>query len=354
MNNSQFSKKVKKLFLILFLLAFSILCYSNVIPTPSLHINEIYFDSNANWVIELKFWNPTPQNSQIDSTFLSSSSGKSKIKILVPKNGQGYIIITADSLFSELDINRLGDSLTITNYIFASRNTYKEERTIIFGNYDNAFMPSPNEGESIGIIDHFGFISIPPSLGIDNKTDLYGKLSGKIYDEKMNLITNGSFWLNQEFLITSDSMGSYQIELFQHDYYFDKIYYRYGSIRNTTEIEPIEITIKPSDEINRDIIIKSTLLSIFHVNSEEQFVFVYPNPANQNSGVYITTNVPLISTDLIYEMYNIQGVKVGQGEIKRNGMRVDLSPNLIDGNYFFRFIMNGYIIQTSKIILKQS
>lgn len=352
MNNSQLIKK--KLLLFLSLLSFSFLGYSNIIPTPSLIINEIHFNSNANWVIELKFWNPTPQNSQIDSTFLSSSSGKSKIKILVPKNGQGYIIITADSLYSELDINRLGDSLTITNYILVGQNTHEERRMFVFGNHENAFMPAPKEGESIGFIEHFGYISIPPSLGIENKTGLCGKLSGKLYDKEMNLITNGSFWLNQEFLITSDSTGSYQIELFQHDYYFDKIYYSYGSINNTTEIDPIEITIKPSDEINRDIIIKSTLLSIFHVNSEEHFVLIYPNPATQNSGIYITTNIPLNSTNFIYEMYNIRGIKVKEGEIKRNGMWIDLSPNLKDGNYFFRFKINGHIIQTSKLIFNRS
>jgi hypothetical protein len=340
----------KHLVLVCFLIA-SIPALSNLMPTPHVNVNELFFSSDSCWIIELKYRNPSPGNIVLDSIFLSSSTGISKIRNSIPQNNEGYILVNADSLFSNLNINRFGDKVNITCHFRVGSRSYYYSHNLIFGTYRDAFAPAPDCVNSIGLIYSHGYVLIPPSLGFENGTELYGKLTGKLYDQNSKLITNGYFELDGVYVMKVDSAGNYLVNLFKDDYSFDQIYFRLGSIKNLVEIEPVEITIEPNVEINRDIYIKSTMLEIFYVENKKELVYINPNPVNVESRIRINTNVPLNSAELNYEFYNIRGIKIGQGEIKSNGIKVELPPLIEEGINFIRFIMDGHLIQTSKLLV---
>jgi len=85
---------------------------ANPVPVPSVYINEIMFDSEKGWMLELLCYGEEP--SPIVKMTVFSSSGSAESKYLPVGNGEKdewsqLFVLTRDSMESNLDINPLGD-----------------------------------------------------------------------------------------------------------------------------------------------------------------------------------------------------------------------------------------------------
>src|SRR5665647_493226 len=108
---------MKKLLLIIFALACFTISNANPLPSPppTIGLSEFGFESNGNWIIELVYKNIWNDNTYmpVDSIFISTSTGRCKLKNFKFESTFGLMMVRNDSLLSNLNINPTGDSIQI-------------------------------------------------------------------------------------------------------------------------------------------------------------------------------------------------------------------------------------------------
>lgn len=97
---------MKKSFLSSIFIVLSILMNANPIASPTIGFNELYFDSDTNWVIELYFidFNSGFQKFGDSSLIITSSKDTAFIKKISFSGEQGLVIIRKENLFSDFYI----------------------------------------------------------------------------------------------------------------------------------------------------------------------------------------------------------------------------------------------------------
>ena len=87
--------------------------FANPIAMPTIEISELYFESSGDWVLEIGYYEINQSEFPIDSIYLFSSEDSVKFSEFVFKGKTGVLILRNDSLSSEFNINRYGDSLVV-------------------------------------------------------------------------------------------------------------------------------------------------------------------------------------------------------------------------------------------------
>ena len=153
------------------------------------YINEFMFDSTG-WKIELRpvpYGNETPFN----GWFITSKTDTAFFKDGIILNDSSYIVITQDSLQSQLKINPAGDTLTLYNSDSLAMETFS------FGNNNMYSPPAPKMGQSIclrvysdeGWQQYYYYFDNTPTMGYENDTlNANGYIDGYIKDEQNNPI----------------------------------------------------------------------------------------------------------------------------------------------------------------------
>lgn len=176
---------MKKLLLSLVLLIGSTIVYSNAIPYSEAIITEVYFDENNNWTIEIyyEFFQP-----EIDSIYALTTSTDTAIFRKIPDE-TNFLILTADDLESDIEIDPEGDQLQIFFLFFGYYEVLTEKFS--YGNYPGSTVNAPLPGQSVvGLVNpdrnnihrpNYEVIDTSESIGF-LRDPAKGILEGYVYD----------------------------------------------------------------------------------------------------------------------------------------------------------------------------
>jgi len=326
---------------------------ANPIATPEVVISELFFNPVSGWQIELEYLNTDQQTMPIDSIWISSSTGKSKLKNFQIINQQGYIIVTNVSLFSGIDIDEMGDSITVSYYVNISGWPQAFQNELIFGNYPNSVISKPKNGQSIALVGYAQYSKDKsPTIGFYNDTlGMCGTVKGNIYDINNQLVSKRTFKLNYEF--ETSQYGYYSTRLYSNYFGGYGIIYKVGAIYNFALITPISLIMEPDSVVDLDIFLLDSLLVGIHVlKQHEDFpIKLYPNPVSRNGSLNYTIDLPVKSLNSVIELKSIDGKVVSSTRILDNSGTIDLPSQLKDGMLIFNLWINNEIQYSTRIIV---
>jgi hypothetical protein len=313
---------MKKFFVIISLCFLGGMVKSNPIYVPpSISISELYFDPSdpKKWSLEIRYY----AINYIDSIYISTSTGKSKIKWLRYDEGIGLKVLTSDSLLSGVSINPLGDSITIQYFVNKAYYSADSTDILVFGNYRNSIISAPLSGHSIYRLMDESFI-LPgsyckdksPSLGGYNYDgDNTGTLNGIIYDYADTPLANSKYTFNYpENLYNAaitDQTGFYSNTILARRYSIDSLFIwnrTYpGSIEYNLFNVPLKFDMEPDEVITRNIYLTNVWVGIDEVTSGNNFIKIFPNPLNSGRVINYETVIPVISSKCTLELLDLQG-----------------------------------------------
>lgn len=340
-------------------------------PPPAIGLSELSFDPNGNWVIELWYGWIIPDYGQnsVDSVFICSSSGRSRLKNVKFNDFSGLMLVSNDSLLSNLNINPEGDSIQIEYYF----RHYSGPETafvdpVVFGNFRNATLNAPKIGESIAsysafsrytdynygpIYENIYSTDESPNIGFENdSTGMCGTLKGKIYDQNNQLLINSaiSFYTKAIFGINMSSDGSYSVRVFSYKNHITQLFYNDGSNRFMVDITPIDIDVKPDSVTTADIHIER-ITSVNEIKPYPTTILtVSPNPV-KDLLVQYEISIPVKSSNSYFELISMNGRKVAQIPVTENAGKIVLPANTLNGMYTLRLFVNNKNYANSKIMI---
>ncbi len=378
---------IKKLFFIFSFFLISFDSFSNPIwGPPFYYIGKFSIINNQNWNINvyLSIGNDTP-----DSVLVCSSSGSSifkKFKLDTLKHGYyinygsgiydsifyyvyvPFFIINNDSLNSKININPEGDSITLIYYSKNIPLVENRTETIVFGNYRNATIPKPRNGQSI--VTFLTYDQLVPQEVFhclaDSAGYAQGTIHGHIYNSENLLLSKGTFaispfygwddyWstynLADTFMVNSD--GTYSTKLYALNYHFGIINICSGYIvEESSRIDSLNFTIEPDTAINLDIHLTGDYFhnDINYIDNNYQIIKIFPNPVNGNIIQY-EISTPVISTNCYIDLININGQEINRYSITDNNGELQLPTNISNGTYLLQLQMNGKVYSTTRIIV---
>ena len=364
---------MKKLLLfVIFLVSITVLKANPIEPPPaSIELSEIAFENNGNWVIELQSFNYYGSNEYkpIDSIFVSSSTGRSKLKRFKIVEDNGVLLIRNDSLLSNLSINPVSDSINLTYFMRSySSETNELPIPVVYGDFVTANLCTPKAGQSIagygapGLYNFCNYarylsdvysIDNTPSIGLKNDTTgMMGTLKGNMYDSNNQLMTaSGIIYYGTGFYdILPNADGSYSTRIFSYKHRIDQLYYNSGTNKFIIDIEPINVSVQPDTVVTADIhILKIT--GIDPVKSEaEPVIRIFPNPLTELSFKY-EISIPVKSANSYIELTNMAGQQIARYSITDDKGKIELPANTTNGTYTLRLYVNNKNYGTLKIIL---
>jgi hypothetical protein len=353
----------KKKFSVFIILIFYIkISLSN--PVISNSINEFGFTASG-WKLEIYAWN-YPDGQSFDNFYLTSTTDTAYFKSGIT-NSSDYLVITPDSLETDLSINTLNDTISLyepdENY-FAGRIFFKE----------SSFPPSPFIGQSFClVVEGIGldiYLDNSPTYGAANDTtDSQGKAIVQVTDSSGSPLEGIFVWENHtgkldtrlahteyKTIGATDVNGNFNIKGLSGFHYYwlnDK-----DTIFNSTEGFIKRVPIFPDSTISRTVIVDFTLSATNHENStgiitRYKLSNNYPNPFN-NSTTF-TYQVP-IDDYVEINLYDIQGrlVKTLESGFKTAGKyQVEFgASNLSSGIFFYRLETANKTITRKCMFLK--
>ncbi|MBE0538955.1 MAG: hypothetical protein IH620_04530 [Ignavibacterium sp.] len=197
----------------------------NPVVLPQAFISELKFDVNNNWILEITFGFSKPYlQVEYDSICIETSNGFSRLKLDNIKDSTNLFVITSDSLFAPLAINRDGDRIKLYSYLSSGSWSELTKDSLVFGDYPDSYFDFLPVDYSIARISYgIGFAKDKsPTIGVENDTvGTCGTLTGFIYDKNNNLVTSGNFILDNPLYI--NSAGIFTTSLFSRKVIFSRI-----------------------------------------------------------------------------------------------------------------------------------
>jgi len=362
---------------VFFTLAVSV--HANPLPAPpqEFFVSELMFDSSGNWTIKLGVTNFSIPSGSIDSVCISTSSGSAKLEnfMLNYEEQQQIVILRKDGLDSDLVIHQEGDFVQVTTYYngldWLSYDTIAY--AMIFGDYPEATVRSPKEGESIVFVPvNYGYyLSKNSNLYAIAKIDESGKsnvCTGEIRAIIHNL-TDQPFpesivQFNDEhyssiFDMNQQTDNMFTGNVFACRYSFDKLYkwispndiyiYPISTRHDYWTIDPVQFEMEPDSVVLLDIYING-YVGIPTVKTEADVLKIYPNPIVGNS-IYYETALPVKSTNSVIEITGLNGQRIGRYPVSENKGNISLPSNIHKGIYAVSLIVNQKNYITTKIIV---
>jgi hypothetical protein len=354
---------MKKLLLTINTLLIITILRANPIPMPSVVLSELYFDTNGEWVIELQYSNTYQDLMPIDSIWIKSNSGTSKIKRFNINGSEGIIVIRNDSLISNLIINPQTDSIKIS---YTLESYTQSNKPIIYG-YLNASISSPRNDQSIaGVYPYFDLYCLDksPTIGVINDTiGMCGMLKGQIFDKNDKLLKGlpiNTFEMVIEKYISDvpifiSSDGSYYSNLYALNVNVKELFYRYGDNQGYfVSINPMNITMQPDSSVNINIhILDSLMVGINDINSSvESIIKLFPNPL---SGLSLNYEIalPVKSSNCYIDLVNMNGQQIAKFQIRENIGQINLPSNIENGMYSILLFFNNRNYSSSHIMFSR-
>ena len=306
-------------------------------PIPHSSLSELLFTGNG-WVLELH-----ASFTNLDGWSLGSRSGTALFKNGITL-GTGYVVITRDSLLSQLDINPLGDSLTLHSPQFF-------EESLVFGISPYSAIASPRTGQSI--CWHQGapycyYLDNSPTPGLPNDTsNACGTVHGLVTDSLGQPVSNVSVWRGGDFPTThTNSSGQFTL----YDY----------ACRASIGLEhPNFVTKYVTIQIWPDSTVSATFVMSRIVSVDEGLTAPggyallpnHPNPFNPGTTFMFTIPRRSFVTLKVYDIHGREVATVVNEARSAGANEAEWDASgMASGVYFYRLSADG-VIRTRKMLL---
>jgi hypothetical protein len=339
-------------FIILWGMLSSSFSLSNVGPQQA-YLNEIYFDENGDWQIEIVHL------LGIDSLRLYSSSGNSLISNYTPIYWQPFSIpstvIGDTNLAESLYINPEGDYIKLVSYNFG----VAQSDSMAFGNFPGSYLDCTIGNESFtaeytGMPEGFT-IDNSPTLGLPNDTTgTKGWISGILYRPNGDPFVRGEFtFVNYNTWIEVNPDGSFSQRMFSRRYKTDYIRYRQSYISPIVEymIVPQDFCLHPDSSVQIEIFTTGFVKVEDKKKYFDHGLIVSPNPFTTRISFYLDYTV-LPEEKLKLEILDQQGKILHSEGTGLKQKRIDWEPGeyVASGILIYRLSNSHQILTTGKII----
>ena len=368
------SKSIKLIIVsVFFVLAVGVRANPISLGPPKFFVSELRFDSLGEWIIKLESVS-FDEPDIVDSVCVTTSSGSAKWKNpIFDYSVQQGLTIQNDDLYSDLAIRKEGDFVRVTTY-YESWWSYDEVTyTMIFGDYPEATVRSPKEGESI--------VHVPvdfPYYYLDNYSNLYaiatidesgestvctGTIRATIHNLTGQPFSESTIQFNDEhyssiFDMKQQTDNVFTGNVFACRYSFDKLYkwvspssmYMYPISARTYywTIDPVQFEMESDSVVLLDFYITG-YVSLPTVKTEEADILkIYPNPIVGNSFNYETV-LPVNSTNSAIDISGLNGQKIGHYPIFENKGNITLPSGIRRGVYTVSLVVNQKNYAATKI-----
>ncbi len=319
----------------------------NPIATPTIEISELFFDNEDNWKLELFYYAVNQEDYPFDAIFLYSSTDSVKLPNYQFEGDNGVFVITKDSLDTEFNINRFGDSIRVVSYIWEGY----EEDILIYGNMEGALINYPGDGQSICRYKYFFVKDKSPSIGTLNDTvGICGTLTGVVYDKYSIPVQNRTFIMDNSFKTSGN--GEYLARVFSKPSNFHRIQYqiRPGFLK-TVGIDTISYIMEPDSVIVQDIYLLDTLETVIN----EPFILaepikVYPNPVLASEKIFLEIDLPVKTANISISLVKLNGEVVKTVQIKEAVSLIETPKE--NGIYILNVWLENQIISSKRIVVK--
>lgn len=333
---------------------------ANPIAIPQATISELYFTEHGDWILELDIIDESAyQDGMFDSVYISATSGITKIKPSVFKEGELYFLVNSDSLFSNLSINPEGDCIKVIT--FEAYSGFPLVDSLMFGTYPGSKISDILPGYSICRLEHFLFVrDKSPTLGIANDTTgTCGTLTGYMYDTEDELIYKGNFLLDSKLYF--NDAGKFNTRVYSlcngKDYLFDVVNPdHYESII----IDTLKLNLEPDSIYHQNIYLhKDYVMSIQDESEkpENELLFInYPNPFNATTTFKIKWPSYLLNIEKRILIFDVTGKLINvlklndQKRITWDG-RNQYGNVLSSGTYFYKLVAENIVYKSGSMIL---
>jgi hypothetical protein len=342
---------------------------SNPLPPPPLEflISELLFESEGKWVMELRLRNAEYHSpEELESVYIKSSNSRVKWDGLLTRgDGSDFyfevVLLRNDSLDSDLIINPEGDFLQVVTYW--GWETDSICHTLVFGNYPDAVVRSPDDGESIVFAEEYYCIDASPTIGFPNDEEgITGMVTFDIYyPDRQPFVFSDVRLFDADHLqfipIYKNEDGSYSGELYRGRYLIDKLYVgsKYGYYTEYWEFKnPINCRMDEAMRWSFKIRLRIDLdrfTGMQTVETEGTLLKIFPNPIMENTFGYETT-LPVRSAKSVIEITGLNGQIVAQYPIFENKGKMTLPANTAKGIYNAALTVNKKKYATTKIIVQ--
>lgn len=340
---------MKKIYILFFLLTVGLIIKANPIALPTIEISELYFDEAGNWKLELGYYEVNQNGFTIDSIFLFSSTDTIKLPTYEFLGSTGVMVITADSLDSEFQINRIADTIRVISY------TMEEpfEDILIFGNIAGSSINYPRQGQSIcKYRDNFVKDKSPTIGFLNDTTGIMGTLKGVVYSKYSEAVENQLFYFKDCYLETFAN-GEYSTRVYSKPSVLNYLTYE-TQIDNWLKVSIAEIsyTMEPDSVVELNIHLLDTLTTgINDLRNSNTLISVYPNPISKNGELNINIDLPIITSDIYIEIIDLNGKMIKKKKISKNSSSI-IAPDK-SGLYIVRTLLDSEIISTNRIIVNE-
>jgi len=316
-------------------------------PLLDYTFNEFLFDSTG-WKIELHSSSGFQEDSTLDGWSLSSKTDTAYFKNGIHIDFSGYTVITSDSLQSELNIDPLGDALTLSD-----GNSYVD--WLSFGN-SSGTISSPKEGQSIRLYGQEFVLDNTPTMGFENDTsNIFGYIEGYINDSLSNAIPEVMITYDWNFTYEfpertwSDSSGYFKIKkcskrlilLFEKD--------GYNKPDTLVQVWPdstVAINIEMSIVVGITEITPSTL-------NKFELTQNFPNPFNGSTSFFYFLPADEELEIIIYDQKGEIVQKLFKGFQSKGQYRINWNANeMASGIYFYELKTGNRKLVKKCLLLK--
>jgi len=338
----------------LIILATQFLKANPLVPPSNVAISELTFDSNGNWVIELKFFPYIISVEQIEKIYIKSLSGTAELKHFYGDivSQTNMLVVRNDSLASNLSINPLRDSISVSiNYY-----TYPLYPDLVFGDLTTSTINPLRVGQSIALIEGNYSKDKSPTIGMENDTiGMFGSIKGKIYDPYNILPANTLLAGNDLYNLKFDESGNYSARITSAKHCIDRLYYYTVNSEISSgyyvKVTPVTVTTEPDTIVTVDFHIYDIVSSVESLKSNQENIFkITPNPIKESSFSYEIA-IPVKSSNCYLELINLSGQVIEKHSITEDKGRVYFKDKLQAGNYTVRLFVNNKNYANSKIII---
>jgi hypothetical protein len=339
---------MKKIYVLLLLLTVGLTINANPIALPTIEISELYFDESGSWKLELGYYEVNQNGFTIDSIFLYSTTDTIKLPTYEFFGSTGVMVITADSLDSEFQINRLADIIKVISYTM--EEPFEDE--LMFGDLPGTLINYPRQGQSISKYWMYYLKDNSPSIGLSNDTTgMSGTVKGIIYDKYSVPVESKTFRLDNYFETTEN--GEFSARVYSKPSIFSRIDYKTGQYSTqTVSITEISYIMEPDSVVEIDIYLLDTLTTgINDINVANIPISVYPNPISKSGELKINIDLPIISSNIYVEIIDLNGKLINKKKISKNSSSI-VAPDK-RGFYIVRTLLDTDVISSNRIIVNE-
>ncbi|NOU46113.1 MAG: hypothetical protein HOO86_03520 [Bacteroidales bacterium] len=345
---------MKKFLLVMLLSIPGLGLMANPIATPIVEISELLFHPTTGWQLELEYLYAEQELYPIDSIWICSSSGQSKIMHFDIIGEQGFLLISAESLFENISILPDGDSITVVSFIrYEGKWTEPYWSMLVFGNYQNAIISKPKDGHSIARnLNYYQFSKdkSPTPGSVNDSSGMCGTLHGVVFDNQNQPVSERDFHFIYDF--ATDQDGNYSTRLFSNNFSQNYIQYKVDASYFSAEMTMIDAMLEPDTVINFNINLTDSLLAgLDEQKYVQQFpVKIYPNPINCSAILKFEIDLPVKTSGIRVTLVNAEGKIIETMKLSETSGEMKMPAAA--GWYALNILMDNILLSSNPIIVR--